>query len=127
MAARLFLDYASVVRLTAVILFSDIVAAFYSVVRQLVCSSGLSDEEVARKVFVLRKYSTHRLQVPGTRFYICSLHTRTVVYKGQFDPCQLWDYFGDLSDPLFETHVCVVHTRFSTNTFPSWERAHPMR
>ena len=88
---------------------------------------GLSDEEVARKVFVLRKYSTHRLQVPGTRFYICSLHTRTVVYKGQFDPCQLWDYFGDLSDPLFETHVCVVHTRFSTNTFPSWERAHPMR
>ena len=50
-----------------------------------------------------------------------------MVYKGQFDPCQLWQYYLDLTRPSLETHLCIVHTRFSTNTFPSWERAHPMR
>ena len=80
------------------------------------------------------------------RFYISSLSTRTIVYKGQFDPCQvnngllsqfvlphqtspfqLWEYYLDLTQSDLETHLCIVHTRFSTNTFPSWERAHPMR
>ena len=61
------------------------------------------------------------------RFYISSLSSRTIVYKGQFDPCQLWQYYLDLTQPDMETHLCIVHTRFSTNTFPSWERAHPMR
>ena len=50
-----------------------------------------------------------------------------MVYKGQFDPCQLWQYYLDLTRPSLQTHLCIVHTRFSTNTFPSWERAHPMR
>jgi len=88
---------------------------------------GASAEDVCRRVFILRKYATHRIQKDGVRFYICSLSTKTVVYKGQFDPCQLWEYFGDVASPDFETSVCIVHTRFSTNTFPSWERAHPMR
>ena len=61
------------------------------------------------------------------RFYVCSLSTKTIVYKGQFNPCQLWEYFDDLKDPEFKTYLCIVHTRFSTNTFPSWERAHPNR
>ena len=61
------------------------------------------------------------------RFYICSLSSKTIVYKGQFNPCQLWDYFDDLTNPDFATYLCIVHTRFSTNTFPSWERAHPNR
>jgi len=69
--------------------------------------------------------ATHR--ITENRFYICSLSTTTVVYKGQFDPCQLWTFYLDLSNPALRTHLCLVHTRFSTNTFPSWERAHPMR
>jgi len=88
---------------------------------------GLGEEEVAKRMFMLRKMATHQIPSPGVRFYICSLHTKTIVYKGQFDPCQLWQYYLDLINPLLETHLCIVHTRFSTNTFPSWERAHPMR
>ena len=63
----------------------------------------------------------------GKRFYVCSLSSSTMIYKGQLSPCQLWTYFADLIDPTFLTHLVIVHTRFSTNTFPSWERAHPNR
>lgn len=80
-------------------------------------------------LFMLRKIATHQVAKMGQdrRFYICSLSNKTIVYKGQFNPCQLWEYFTDLTDKKFETHLCIVHTRFSTNTFPSWERAHPNR
>eukprot|EP00092_Neocalanus_flemingeri_P019929 GFUD01021587.1.p1 GENE.GFUD01021587.1~~GFUD01021587.1.p1 ORF type:complete len:2149 (+),score=589.84 GFUD01021587.1:113-6559(+) len=88
---------------------------------------GLTEKEVAKRMFMLRKIATHQIPAEGVRFYICSLSTKTIVYKGQFDPCQLWQYYTDLSNPELETHLCIVHTRFSTNTFPSWERAHPMR
>lgn len=81
----------------------------------------------AKKVWVLRKQATHKLVRPGCRFYICSLSTTTVVYKGQLTSDQLWTYFKDLMDPKFSTYLALVHTRFSTNTFPSWERAHPLR
>lgn len=88
----------------------------------------MEDSVLERQVYVLRKSLTHRLQADvGRRFYICSLSTKTIVYKGQFNPCQLWKYFVDLTRPDFQTYLCVVHTRFSTNTFPSWERAHPNR
>ncbi|XP_071038942.1 uncharacterized protein [Parasteatoda tepidariorum] len=80
-----------------------------------------------REVFVLRKYATHKIPTSDLRFYICSLSTETVVYKGQLTSTQLWDYFHDLQHPSFETYLALVHARFSTNTFPSWERAHPMR
>lgn len=89
------------------------------------------DEEAANKldilVFMLRKRASHTLPSPGKRFYICSLSVRTVVYKGQLTADQLWLYFTDLVDPMFDTYLALVHTRFSTNTFPSWERAHPLR
>ena len=80
-----------------------------------------------RKIFVLRKTATHLIAVPEARFYICSLSTHTVVYKGQLTSGQLWTYFTDLTDPKFDTFLALVHTRFSTNTFPSWEKAHPLR
>lgn len=89
------------------------------------------DEETSNKldilVFMLRKRASHVLPSPGKRFYICSLSVRTVVYKGQLTADQLWMYFTDLADPIFDTYLALVHTRFSTNTFPSWERAHPLR
>lgn len=89
------------------------------------------DEEAVKEldnvVFMLRKRASHTLPSPGKRFYICSLSVRTVVYKGQLTADQLWMYFNDLSDSMFDTYLALVHTRFSTNTFPSWERAHPLR
>ena len=47
--------------------------------------------------------------------------------QGQLNTAQLWQYFPDLSDPDYESHIALIHSRFSTNTFPSWERAHPQR
>ncbi|EEC08241.1 ferredoxin-glutamate synthase, putative [Ixodes scapularis] len=79
------------------------------------------------KVFVLRKASSHKIPTDKLRFYICSLSVDTIVYKGQLTTTQLWRYFLDLQDPTCETYLALVHARFSTNTFPSWERAHPLR
>ncbi|CAD7082992.1 unnamed protein product [Hermetia illucens] len=84
-------------------------------------------KELARHIFVLRKRATHELTKEGRRFYICSLSTRTIVYKGLFTSDQLWSYYTDLSNPMYSCYLALVHTRFSTNTFPSWERAHPLR
>jgi len=65
---------------------------------------------------------------PGADYYyVCSLSARTMVYKGMLTPCQLSGYFPDLHDPDFESALALMHTRFSTNTFPSWSRAHPNR
>ncbi|CAH1105035.1 unnamed protein product [Psylliodes chrysocephalus] len=80
-----------------------------------------------RTYFILRKRASHLIPAPGKRFYICSMSRRTVVYKGQLTSDQLWVYFPDLLDPMYDTYLALVHTRFSTNTFPSWERAHPLR
>lgn len=59
--------------------------------------------------------------------YVCSLSSRTIIYKGMLTPEQVGEYYPDLADPAFETAIALVHSRFSTNTFPSWERAHPYR
>ncbi|KAL9904496.1 uncharacterized protein ACN2A1_004827 isoform 1-T2 [Glossina fuscipes fuscipes] len=87
----------------------------------------MDEKTFDRNIFVLRKRATHELAKEGRRFYICSLSSKTVVYKGLFTSDQLWDYYTDLKDANFETYMALVHTRFSTNTFPSWERAHPLR
>ena len=87
----------------------------------------LENSVLERRCYILRKSITHQMAKDEKRFYVCSLSTKTIVYKGQFNPCQLWQYFDDLTDPDFLTYLCIVHTRFSTNTFPSWERAHPNR
>ena len=65
---------------------------------------------------------------PGAGYlYITNLSARTMVYKGMLTPCQLSEYFPDFHDPDFESALALMHTRFSTNTFPSWSRAHPNR
>ena len=63
----------------------------------------------------------------GEFFYVASLSYKTLVYKGMLVSDQLEGYFPDLSDPDMESALALVHSRFSTNTFPSWERAHPYR
>ena len=60
-------------------------------------------------------------------FYICLLSTNRMVYKGMLMPLQVREYFPDLSDPAYESQFAIVHSRFSTNTFPSWRLAHPYR
>jgi glutamate synthase (NADH) len=64
---------------------------------------------------------------PESGFYINSLTSSHIVYKGQLTPEQVSQYFKDLQDPAFVSHLALVHSRFSTNTFPSWERAQPIR
>ncbi|XP_055532181.1 uncharacterized protein LOC129722612 [Wyeomyia smithii] len=95
--------------------------------QQVFVTADVDEDTFKRQVFVLRKRATHELQRPGRRFYICSLSTKTIVYKGLFTSDQLWEYYLDLKNPEFTTYLALVHTRFSTNTFPSWERAHPLR
>ncbi|XP_054735838.1 uncharacterized protein LOC129242928 [Anastrepha obliqua] len=90
-------------------------------------SSHLDPQAFNRQIYVLRKRASHELTKEGRRFYICSLCSKTVVYKGLFTSEQLWEYYTDLKNADFETYLALVHTRFSTNTFPSWERAHPLR
>ncbi|KAL6612249.1 NADH/NADPH, small subunit of glutamate synthase [Neocallimastix californiae] len=79
-----------------------------------------------RQLFFLRKQTTHALSIKDW-FYICSLSNKTIVYKGLFTPVQVYNYYRDLNRPNYLTHFALVHSRFSTNTFPSWDRAQPMR
>ncbi|GAA2478133.1 glutamate synthase large subunit [Terrabacter carboxydivorans] len=75
-----------------------------------------------RLAFCLRKRAEHEVEV-----YFSSLSSRTIVYKGMLTTGQLEPFFPDLSDPRFTSELALVHSRFSTNTFPSWPLAHPYR
>ncbi|KAG7195627.1 glutamate synthase [NADH] [Scheffersomyces spartinae] len=79
-----------------------------------------------KKLFLLRKSSSHSIGLHNW-FYVCSLSNRTIVYKGQLAPNQVYSYYHDLMNVDYEAHFALVHSRFSTNTFPSWDRAQPMR
>ncbi|NCS12246.1 MAG: glutamate synthase large subunit [Microcystis aeruginosa G13-09] len=91
-------------------------------------NANLSDDlAFERKLYVIRKRSHLSRQSFNRYWYPCSISSRTIVYKGQLMPVQVGDYFPDLHDPDFQSALGLVHSRFSTNTFPSWERAHPYR
>ena len=84
-----------------------------------------------RKLYIIRKMAEKKIipasQEKGSDFYIASLSSRTIVYKGMLTSIQLRHFYLDLSDLDFTTSMALVHSRFSTNTFPSWARAHPNR
>ena len=82
-----------------------------------------SDLEFDRKLYIIRRVFEHSNE--GT--YVASLSCRTIVYKGMFLVGQLRTYFADLQDEAFRSAIAMVHSRFSTNTAPSWLRAHPNR
>jgi glutamate synthase (ferredoxin) len=92
-------------------------------------SKGGDDQSFERKLFVIRKRTYFAIRTGGVDpFWYCpSLSCRTLIYKGMLMPEQVARYFLDLSDPAMETALALVHSRFSTNTFPSWERSHPYR
>ncbi|KAF8636732.1 hypothetical protein AX17_003535 [Amanita inopinata Kibby_2008] len=79
-----------------------------------------------RQLYVLRKHATHSITI-AKGFYVCSLSSKNIVYKGQLSPPQVYNYYHDLNHVLYRSHFTLVHSRFSTNTFPSWDRAQPMR
>jgi glutamate synthase (ferredoxin) len=90
------------------------------------------DMAFERKLYIIRKLAEREIRYGGkisggNWFYVSSLSCRTVIYKGMLMPEQVGKYFADLRDPGMATALALVHSRFSTNTFPSWDRAHPYR
>ncbi|MBI5396580.1 MAG: glutamate synthase large subunit [Verrucomicrobia bacterium] len=99
-------------------------------------SSKLGDDAAfERKLYIIRKRAEHVIRygrgaktvAGGGHFYVCSLSCKTLIYKGMLMSEQVEEFFPDLKDPSVESALCLVHSRFSTNTFPSWPRAHPNR
>uniref|UniRef100_A0A090CGB8 Glutamate synthase [NADH] n=1 Tax=Podospora anserina (strain S / ATCC MYA-4624 / DSM 980 / FGSC 10383) TaxID=515849 RepID=A0A090CGB8_PODAN len=84
------------------------------------------DRLFERQLYVLRKRATRTVGLQNW-FYICSLSNKNIVYKGQLAPVQVYQYYHDLVNADYEAHFALVHSRFSTNTFPSWDRAQPLR
>ncbi len=93
-------------------------------------SAGLSEEALERKLYVARRQCERAVTEAlgaDTRFYVPSFSCRTVVYKGLMMATEIPAFYLDLNEPLFESALAVVHQRYSTNTFPSWELAQPFR
>src|SRR6185312_14923972 len=80
-----------------------------------------------RRAFVLRKRAERAATEAGSSLYFASLSSRTLTYKGMLTTDQLPAFFPDLRDERYESAIALVHSRFSTNTFPSWPLAHPFR
>ena len=98
----------------------------------IAAGEGLSGDAFERQLYLIRKQASHRLRgdaslAQAKMFYICSLSTKVIIYKGMLTTDQLFKYYPDLARPDFTSHLAMVHSRFSTNTFPSWDRAQPMR
>ena len=99
------------------------------VARSETCDAGLPFE---RKLYIARRIITHELRysnisTENNSFFINSLSSRTITYKGMLTTEQLGQYFPDLADPRMDSALALTHSRFSTNTFPSWPRAQPFR
>lgn len=93
-------------------------------------SPNLSDDlDFERKLYIIRKLSHNAIRATqiDPYWYPSSISCRTMVYKGMLMPLQVGEYYPDLHDPDMESALALVHSRFSTNTFPSWERSHPYR
>ncbi len=93
---------------------------------------GGDSEALERTLYVIRKRAANEARAAlgladPELFYFCSLSSQTVVYKGQLISHQIPEFYPDLRDPALVTALAMVHQRFSTNTFPSWDRAHPYR
>jgi len=93
---------------------------------------GVEGDALERQLYVIRKRASHALRndesmSEAKMFYVCSLSTKVLLYKGMLLSHQVCEYYLDLQDPEYTSHLAMVHSRFSTNTFPSWDRAQPNR
>jgi glutamate synthase (NADPH/NADH) large chain len=104
------------------------------VIRQVFIGRGAGvtvTDALERKLYIIRKASGHAIQAlklaHGKEFYVPSMSARTIVYKGMLLAAQVGTYYKDLQDPRMVSALALVHQRFSTNTFPTWDLAHPFR
>ena len=112
----------------------DTAKSFEPVIRQVFIRRNPEihdDLDFERKLYLIRRRTGNTLRrrsVPGNEFfYISSLSHKTIVYKGMLTSDQVEDFYPDLSDKRIESALALIHSRFSTNTFPSWDRSHPYR
>jgi glutamate synthase (NADPH/NADH) large chain len=102
-------------------------------IEQVFIEANTSIDELAfeRELYLIRKKATRLIRgssmSEAQRFYISSLSPRTIIYKGMLAPYQVPLFYPDLVDERYASHLAMVHSRFSTNTFPSWDRAQPNR
>lgn len=95
-------------------------------------AEGVSGDDFERKLYLIRKHTTHLLRgdeslAERKLLYVCSLSSKVIIFKGMLTPDQLFEFYPDLTNETYESHLAMVHSRFSTNTFPSWDRAQPNR
>ena len=107
-------------------------AAMPAMEQLFIGSRGAEGDALERKLYLIRKAATHRLRGDSALterqlLFFVSLSAKVIVYKGMLTPHQLFPFYPDLADPDYESHLAMVHSRFSTNTFPSWDRAQPNR
>jgi glutamate synthase (NADPH/NADH) large chain len=99
--------------------------------KQIFISGDLEQDELERKLYIIRKRAEDQVRKSELKqagyFYFCSLSTKIINYKGLFTPEQLGAYYLDLHDPAMKSAIALVHSRFSTNTFPTWDLAQPFR
>ena len=94
-------------------------------IKQVFITGTTQPENLERTLYVIRKKIERRIHHKD--FYIVSLSSRTIIYKGMLSSTQVRTYFSDLTQPYFTSGLAIVHSRFSTNTFPTWSLAQPFR
>ena len=94
-------------------------------IKQVFITGATDIEGLDRKLYIIRKKIEKRIS--NKDFYIASLSSKNIVYKGMLTSMQLRDYYPDLTQPYFTSGLAIVHSRFSTNTFPTWSLAQPFR
>jgi glutamate synthase (NADPH/NADH) large chain len=109
----------------------DIARSAEPLIKQILLGADLPQEELERKLYIIRKRTEKYIAASNLKqrsfFYIPSLSTKVIIYKGMFTSEQLGEYFMDLQDKRMQSAIALVHSRFSTNTFPSWDLAQPFR
>lgn len=112
-------------------ILGEISASNEPLIKQIFITGAASQEELEHKLYIVRKKienSIFKSNIYKERsFYIVSLSTKQMIYKGMLTSLQLREYFPDLSNPNFTSGIALVHSRFSTNTFPTWDLAQPFR
>ncbi|OHD14164.1 MAG: glutamate synthase subunit alpha [Spirochaetes bacterium GWB1_36_13] len=102
-----------------------------SIEQVFITGKDIDSKTLERKLYIVRKLSEKTLRESkiedASYFYMPSLSSKTIVYKGMLMPDQVKKYFKDLQNPKMESAIALVHSRFSTNTFPAWELAQPFR
>ncbi len=100
-------------------------------IQQIFVKGNMEQDKLERKLYLVRKQAEIAIRkssmLEKQSYYLVSLSTKTFIYKGMLTPIQLGDYFCDLSDPRMKSAIALVHSRFSTNTFPTWDLAQPFR